>query len=91
MDAILFAQEMAVNRSAYERLRDEIRRRHAGQYVALAGGKLVAFAPSYDETYAAVTRLCPPPTCFLIFPANEEPDFEPFDDYFVPVRQPANE
>jgi len=87
MDAVTFAQEMSVNRSAYEQLRDQIRQHHAGRYVVLAGGKVVASAPSYDEAYAAVAQLDPPPTCFLIFPADEEPDFEPFDDFFVAVRQ----
>jgi hypothetical protein len=86
MDASTFAQEMLVNRSAYEELRDEIRQRYGGQYVALAEGRVVAFAPSYDETCAAVAQLCPPPSCFLVFPADDEPDFEAFDDSFTDVR-----
>ena len=81
MDEALFRHEMAANRRAYEALREEIRERYAGQYVALADGKLIAAAPTYDSAVALVQRLAPIPEHYLVFPANEEPDFEPFYDY----------
>ena len=81
MDDITFQREMAVNQSAYENLRDRIRRDYAGRYVALADGKIVADAVSYDAAVAAVQLLNPIPECYLVFPADEEPDFEPFLSY----------
>ena len=36
----VFEEQMACNRKAYEALRDQIRREYAGQYVALAYGRL---------------------------------------------------
>jgi hypothetical protein len=81
MDLATFERETAVNRQAYERLRDQIRRDHAGQYVALAQGRLVAASATYDEAVAVVERLKPVPEYFLVFPADEEPEFEPFYDF----------
>jgi hypothetical protein len=80
MSGASFEEEMAANRKAYEGLREVIRRRHAGQYVALAAGRRIAACPTYDETVAVVRRLRPAPEHFLIFPADEEPDFEPYHD-----------
>ncbi len=45
MDAISFAREMAVNRSAYEQLREQIRQQHAGQYVAWQEARLSPVLP----------------------------------------------
>ncbi len=81
MDQVAFEHEMAVNRRAYESLRERIRRDYAGQYVALAQGKIVAGAADYDEAVAAVQRLTPIPEHYLVFPADEGPDFEPFLSY----------
>lgn len=81
MDLATYEREMVVNRAGYERLREQIRRDHAGQYVALAGGQVVAAKPTYEEALAAVEQLRPVPSCFLVFPADEEPDFQPFDDF----------
>jgi len=78
MDEAAYEREMAVNRTAYERLRERIRRDYVGQYVALAEGKIVAGAANYDDVVAAVQKLCPSPEHYLVFPADEEPDFEPY-------------
>jgi hypothetical protein len=81
MDEVTFEREVARNRRAYEGLREQIRREHAGRYVALGEGRLLASAPTYDEAKAAVERLRPVPEFFLVFPADEEPAFEPYYSY----------
>jgi hypothetical protein len=82
MDLATYEREMAVNRRAYEGgLREQIRRDHAGQYVAVAHGRLIAAARTYDEVIAAVEGLQPAPEYYLAWPADEEPDFEPFDAF----------
>jgi hypothetical protein len=83
MDSATFERETALNQRAYEALRDHIRREHAGLYVALGEGKVLAVAASYDEAIAAVRRLQPAPEYFLVFPADEEPIFEPFYHYEI--------
>jgi hypothetical protein len=75
MDRATYEREAAVNRKAYEALRDRIRREYAGQYVALAQGRLVAAALDFDEARAAIHRLEPEPEVYFIFPAEREPDF----------------
>jgi hypothetical protein len=79
MDTATFEREMEINRRGYEALREQIQRDHAGQYVALAHGRLIAAAPTFDEAFALVQRLEPVPECFLLWPADEEPDFEPYE------------
>ena len=81
MDDTEFERATLLNRKAYELLRDRIRRDYAGQYVALAEGKIVAGSSNYDEAVAAVQRLIPVPEYYLVFPADEEPCFEPFLSY----------
>ncbi|HEV3262528.1 MAG TPA: DUF5678 domain-containing protein [Gemmataceae bacterium] len=81
MDFATFEQETAVNRKAYETLREQIRRDHAGQYVAMAHGRVIATAATYDDTMAAVEQRKPVPEYFLVFPAEEEPTFEPYDAF----------
>jgi hypothetical protein len=34
----------------------------------------------YDDTVAALRRLWPASELFLVFPADEEPEFEPYHD-----------
>jgi len=79
MDQATFERETSLNRKAYDRLRDQIRRDHAGQYVVLAQERVVAASPTYEDALAAVRQLRPTPEYFLIFPADEKPDFEPYD------------
>ena len=81
MDQAMFEREVSINRKAYEALRDQIRREHAGQYVALGQGRVLAAAATFDEARAAIERLRPAPEFYLIFPADEDPIFEPFYAY----------
>ena len=71
-----FTKESAINRQAYEQLREHIRREYAGKYVALAHGKVVAAASTFDEARALVERLESVPEYYLVFPADVEPDFD---------------
>ena len=76
MDRETFDRESALNRRAYESLREQIQRDYAGQYVALANGRIVATATTFDETTAAVEKLDSIPEYCLIFPADLEPAFD---------------
>jgi Family of unknown function (DUF5678) len=75
-----FERELAVNRQAYERLRDQIRRQYGHKYVALAFGRVVAATPTFDEASAAVDNLQPRPQHFVVFEADGDPMFEVIDD-----------
>jgi len=83
VDEAKFEQELLLNRQAYERLRDHIRRDYDHQYVALAFGKIVAAAPTFDEASAAVSRLQPQPEHFVVFQADDEPIFDEFFDPYT--------
>lgn len=76
-----FEREDALNREAWEKLRDQIRKDHAGKYVALVHGQLVASASTFDEALAAARKATPVPNCFLVWLADEDPIFEPFYRY----------
>src|SRR5437868_961478 len=82
----LFEEQKACNYRAYEVLRDQIRRDYAGQYVALAYGRLIAASPNFDEAMAAVQQLQPVPIHYAVFPADEEPAFEPIEDYWIDIQ-----
>jgi hypothetical protein len=79
MDQATFERELELNRQAYEKLREQIRRDFAGQYVGIAEGRLIAAAPTFEEVQAAIEQLKPPPEYYLIFEAEEEPLFDVFD------------
>jgi hypothetical protein len=81
MNATAFAAELELNRSAYVRLRKRIRQAPTGQYAAIAHGRLIALAATFEESVAAVERLTPSPEHFLVFPVDEEPAFEVIDDF----------
>ncbi len=81
MDQATFERAMALNREAYEKLREQIRRDYAGQYVGIAEGRLIAAAASFDEVEAAIKQLEPTPECYLIFEADDEPLFEVIDNF----------
>jgi hypothetical protein len=89
MDEATFDRETARNRAAYETLREQIRREHAGQYVALGEGRILASSADYDEVKAAVQRLRPVPEYYLIFPADMEPPFEPYYSYYSDPYLPS--
>jgi Family of unknown function (DUF5678) len=76
MDYAAFTKESNRNRDAFEGLRTLIRRDYAGQYVALANGKLIGSAPTFDEARALIDGLVPVPEYYVVFPADDEPDFE---------------
>lgn len=76
MNRATFDSERALNQRAYQSMRDQIKRDHSGQYVALARGQLLAAAPTFAEAQKAVEKLDPVPEYFLIFPAEMEPAFE---------------
>lgn len=76
-----FENEIAMNRIAYEAMRERIRREFPGQYVVLARGQLVAVTTSYDEAIASIQSLCPVPECYFVFPTDEEPIFDVVTDY----------
>jgi hypothetical protein len=75
MDLPTFARESALNRQAFESLREHIGSAYAGQYVALACGQVVGAAATFDAARALVERLTPMPEYYLVFPAESEPDF----------------
>jgi hypothetical protein len=79
MDLAAYEKETAVNRRAWQDLSEQVRREYSGQYVALGQGRVLAAAPTYDETVAAVERLQPVPECYWVFPADMEPAFEPYE------------
>ncbi len=76
MDIATFARESAVNRQAYQQLREHIRRDYAGKHVVLANGKVMAAANSFDAARALVQRLDPVPEYYLVFAAEAEPNFD---------------
>jgi hypothetical protein len=76
VDIATFKHESNLNRATYERLRDEIRQKHAGKYVALAKGQFVGSAETFDDACALVEKLKPVPEYYLVFRAEKEPDFE---------------
>lgn len=76
MNLQTYEKERARNQTAYQVLREQIRRDYVGQYVALAEGRLIAAAPTFDQARAAVERMQPVPEYYLIFPADVEPAFD---------------
>lgn len=76
MDITTFTKESALNRQAYEQLREYIRCEYAGKHVALAHGRVIAAASTFDEARAMVEQLEIVPEYYLVFPANVDPDFD---------------
>jgi len=76
-------EELALNRRAYEKLRDQIRNDYDHQYVALAFGRIVGSAPTFDEASALIENLDPKPQHFLVFQADDEPMFDEFFDPYT--------
>jgi hypothetical protein len=71
-----FFREMESNKKAWESLRDRVRREYAGQFVALAFGRIVASGAQVDQVTAAVQHLDPKPAHYEVFPAEAEPMFD---------------
>jgi hypothetical protein len=72
-----FDRELEQNRHGWEALREHIRREYAGKYVGMAFGRVMATGPDYDAVVTAMDALDPPPACSLVFPAEDEPLFDP--------------
>lgn len=68
-----YEEEKRKNLEAYEKLKDEIRSKHKGQYVAIADGRLIKVSPNFDEADQAVKDY----RHRLVFPAGEEPIIGP--------------
>jgi hypothetical protein len=86
-----YQQQSAIHRRLYESLREQICRDHQGKYIALAQGRLVAIAPTYDEARSAIEQLEPVPEYYLIFPAEMEPAFELAYDFAAFTASPSIE
>jgi hypothetical protein len=75
MDMATFTKESTLNRQAFDKLREQIKREYTGLHVAMAHGKVVGSASTFDAARALVDRLENAPEYYLVFPANGEPDF----------------
>jgi hypothetical protein len=69
-------EEMELNRAAWDRLQDSIRRDYAGRYVGMAYGRVMASGPDFDEVQAAMEAIDPPPYFMVVFPADDGPRFD---------------
>ena len=87
MHPMKFDEELALNRAAYEQMKDRLIRDHAGQCVVIAHGRLIAVAPTFEEATAVVDQIEPTPKHVAVFPAGEEPLMEPYYSYFVEYTQ----
>jgi hypothetical protein len=72
-----FDAELEANRRAFQELREQIRRDHAGKYVGMAFGRIVAVDREYDTVVAMVDSMKPAPACSLVFAAEDDPLFDP--------------
>ena len=68
-----FEDEKRINLDAYEKLKNEIRTKYQGQYVAIADGLLIKASPNFDEADQAVKGY----GHRLVFPADEAPEIGP--------------
>jgi len=82
-DQARFEQEFAANQQAYEELKDQIRREYGSQYVAIAHGRLVGPAPTFEEATAMALKLQPRPEHFVVFEADSDPMFDIIDDPYT--------
>jgi hypothetical protein len=71
-----FDQELIENRRAWETLREQVRRDHPGEFVALAFGRIVASDRQMDKVMSAVQALDPKPAHYEVFPAEVDPLFD---------------
>ena len=71
-----FDRELAVNRQAYELLREEIRRKYAGQYVGMAFGKIIAVDPDFEKVCQVIDSLNPFPEHQAVFWAASDPEMD---------------
>jgi hypothetical protein len=88
MHPMKFEEELALNRTAYEQMKDRLLQDYRGQYVVIAHGRLSAVAPTFEEATAAVDQIQPAPEHVAVFPAGEEPLMEPYYSYIVEYTKP---
>jgi hypothetical protein len=74
-----FECELDQNKRAWALLRDQVRKDHAGQFVALAFGRIVAADTRVDRLTATIEAMDPKPAHFEIFPAEADPLFDDID------------
>jgi len=67
---LTFDKQKAKNFAAYERLKEEIHRKHRGHYVAIADGRIIRVTDDFDEAVAAVENF----EHHLVFKGGTEPD-----------------
>ena len=79
MSQSTYTSELEQNRLAYEDLRDRIRREHAGKFIAIAFGRIVAVTPTFNEAQTTIAQMAPAAKHFAIFDANTEPVWESYD------------
>ena len=65
-----YEEEKRSNLEAYDKLRDELRTKYQGQYIAIADGRLIKVCPNFDEADGAVKGY----RHRLVFSAGEEPE-----------------
>jgi hypothetical protein len=78
-----YDRELALNRAAYEAMKEEIRHDCAGKYVALAFGRLIGTAETYGDAVRLVQQLQPAPKSFEVFFADQEPLFDTLLDQYT--------
>jgi hypothetical protein len=77
LDYLAYEREIAINCKGWKAIRDEVHRDYAGQYVAMSYGRIIASGPTYEEVDAAVKHLYPALEDYWVFPADDEPWFQP--------------
>ncbi len=68
-----FQREREENERAYASLKNEITTQHAGKYVAIVKGRLVAVESTYEQAVAKATKRGSKYLHRLVFKAGEEP------------------
>ncbi len=68
-----YEKEMQQNLNTYKQLRTEILQKHKGKYVAIAEGKLVAVAQTFDEAVESSEEALPDFRHRFVFQAGYEP------------------
>jgi hypothetical protein len=80
--SIEFDRELEVNRLAYQNLREEIRTKYAGQFVALAFGRIVAADSDFERVCRAVDDMRPEPKHSAVFQAEDDPSSELSNEFW---------
>jgi len=68
-----YEKEKQQNLNAYKQLRTEILQKYRGKYVAIAKGKVVAVAPTFDEAVDTSQKAVPDFLHRFVFQASNEP------------------